>query len=138
MALTESEIEQRLKKLEDYGFLVLKLTTPGNSGVMDRMILWPTWAPAPPEFVEVKRPNQRPRPLQEATAENWLARGCVVNPYVDSYTKVDKMVRLMLIAAVRRYERNITNALVPLPEHIKLAYNAALRIERLNDGVSYL
>ena len=69
-------IEQRLCKNIDG--LALKFTSPGNVGVPDRIIL----RPIPEEhreivaryveFVEVKRPGERPRPKQQW----WLDRLC--------------------------------------------------------------
>ncbi len=117
--------------LEGYGFKVPKLVLPGYAGAPDRLILWPTWSPAPPEVVELKRPGKDARPLQEAVGKDWLARGVVVNPVVDTIPKAAHMIRLMLITAVRRYQRNITNALRPLPEHIMSAYRDACAIEKM-------
>ena len=45
------------------GGLCLKFTSPGWSGAPDRLVLFPEGKMA---FVEVKRPGERPRPLQEA------------------------------------------------------------------------
>lgn len=94
--MLESVVEQRLKQLERHGFAVYKLRTPGKSGVMDRMILWPKYAPRPPTFVELKRPGKEPRPLQAAVADDWTARGADVREYCDTVEKVatlmDKLV----------------------------------------------
>lgn len=90
--MKEAPVEKRLKqKLEPFGFEVLKLTTPGTSHVMDRMIRMPTWSPAPPAFVEVKRPGEEPRPAQDYTAQQWKRAGCDVREYVDTYEKVDAL-----------------------------------------------
>jgi hypothetical protein len=43
--MKEAVVEGRLKRLERSGFKVLKLRTPGYNGAMDRLILWPTYAP---------------------------------------------------------------------------------------------
>lgn len=77
--ILESVVETTLKtRLNDYGFLVYKLYTPGHTGVMDRMILRPRYSPGPPMFVEVKRPGKKLRPLQRAVGEDWARRGCRV------------------------------------------------------------
>lgn len=77
--INESDIEKRLvERLSDYGFKVLKLYTPGNTGTMDRMILRPRYSPGPPRFVELKRPGKKLRKLQAAIAIDWTARGCEV------------------------------------------------------------
>jgi hypothetical protein len=53
--MTEKQLEQKLKKeVEKLGGLCLKLTTPGFTGIPDRLVLLPggkVW------FVEVKSPN---------------------------------------------------------------------------------
>jgi hypothetical protein len=77
--ILESVVETTLKtRLNDYGFLVYKLYTPGHTGVMDRMIIRPRYSPGPPMFVEVKRPGKKLRPLQQAVGEDWMRRGCRV------------------------------------------------------------
>jgi hypothetical protein len=92
----EKVVEARLKRLERHGFAVYKLRTPGRSGVMDRMILWPKYAPRPPTFVELKRPGEEPRPLQVAVAEDWRARGCDVRQYCDTIEKVDALIEKLV------------------------------------------
>ena len=80
--LLESEIERNLvRRLNEYGFKVFKLHTPGHTGVMDRMILRPRYSPGPPMFVEIKRGGKNLRAKQAAIGEDWKMRGCVVlNP----------------------------------------------------------
>jgi hypothetical protein len=88
----ETDIEKRLKhRLEDYGFKVLKLTTPGRIGVMDRIILRPKYSPGPPMFVELKQAKKRLRPLQEAIADDWAARGCIILPPCIGMEAVEKL-----------------------------------------------
>lgn len=94
--MKEHVVEARLKRLERYGFRVLKLQTPGHNGVMDRMIIWPKYAPRPPSFVECKRPGEEPRPLQVFVAEDWKARGIDVRPFVDTVEKADALVERMI------------------------------------------
>jgi hypothetical protein len=101
--MLEGVVEQRLKRLERYGFAVYKLRTPGKSGVMDRMILWPKYAPRPPSFLEVKRPGEVPRPLQVAVANDWKARGCDVRDYCDSVEAIDALCD-QLVAELERYK----------------------------------
>lgn len=95
--MREKPVEQRLRRnLEKYGFLVLKLETPGHVGTPDRMILRPSWSPGPPWFVEIKRPGEKPRRQQELVAQQWIQRGAKVLPYIDSYETVDKTVEYCL------------------------------------------
>lgn len=75
----ENDIETLFREnLEDWGFLVLKLKTPGRTGCMDRMILRPKYSPGAPLFVELKRSGKDLRPLQAAIADDWKARGVEV------------------------------------------------------------
>ena len=60
--MLEKEIEQKLKrKVEGKGGLCLKFTSPGWAGAPDRICLWPGGRVS---FYEIKRPGERPRPLQ--------------------------------------------------------------------------
>ena len=91
--MRESVIEARLKKLEQYGFKVIKLRTPGVNGVPDRMILRPVYAPGSPYFVEIKAPGKTERALQEAVREDWKRRGMIVLSMCDTIEKVDALVQ---------------------------------------------
>jgi hypothetical protein len=91
--MKEAPVEQRLvDKLTGNGFKVLKLTTPGTAGSMDRLVLRPKWSPGAPWFVECKRPGKHERRLQEVVRDDWRARGCNVWPCVDTYELVDQFV----------------------------------------------
>jgi hypothetical protein len=62
--MREKSIEQKLAAaVRDAGGVALKFTSPGCSGMPDRLVLLPTGRIA---FVEVKRHGEQPRPLQEA------------------------------------------------------------------------
>lgn len=92
----ETVIERQLKsKLESRGFKVLKLYTPGETGAMDRIILRPKYWPGEPMFVELKRPGKHPRPLQEAKAADWRARGVKVLAPINSLEKVNELVDML-------------------------------------------
>lgn len=123
LGMKEDKVERALVDgLEPYGFKVYKLTTPGRSGVMDRMILWPKWSPAPPSFVELKRPGKEPRALQAAVADDWLCRGADVREYCDTHKKVYELCDTLLCGAVRRLPVCQQAA---LPTHILTAFNHA-------------
>jgi hypothetical protein len=94
--MLEAQVERRLKRLEAYGFKVLKFRTPGYNGVMDRLILWPKSNPKPPTVVELKRPGKEPRLLQERVAIDWRQRGVDVRDYCDTIEKVDKLILELL------------------------------------------
>jgi hypothetical protein len=120
--MLESKVESTLKRLEKYGFSVLKLRTPGFSGVMDRMILAPHWSPCPAVFVELKAPGKSERALQEAVREDWVKRGCDVRPMCDTVEKANALVDVLLIEAVEGHKRTLCK----LPVHIIKDYLAAL------------
>lgn len=100
--MLEAYVEAYTKQLKGFGFEVLKLSTPGNSGAMDRLILMPKWSPAPPVFVEIKRPGKKERPLQAARRDNWRARGCDVRPMCDTPEKVYALVQTLVWEAEQR------------------------------------
>lgn len=61
--IREKDVEQALiRAVRKSGGMCLKLISPGMDGVPDRLCLWPHGEVA---FAEVKKPGQRPRPLQE-------------------------------------------------------------------------
>ena len=119
--MLEKVVEKALKRLETYGFKVLKLRTPGVNGVMDRMILAPLWSPTAPVFVEIKRPGKAERALQAAMRDDWRARGCTVADACDTIEDVEALCARLLIDAVLR---------VPLSQRYRLP-------EHINEGVRW-
>jgi hypothetical protein len=97
--MLEKTVEQRLKKLENVGFRVLKLRTPGYTGTPDRMILWPLWAPRAPTVVEAKRPKKENRREQEHVQRIWSARGVDVRPTVSTVEEADTLVAALMAEA---------------------------------------
>ena len=60
--MRERDIERKLvERVKKEGGMCLKLTSPGNSGVPDRLCLLPGGGIA---FIELKAPGKKPRPLQ--------------------------------------------------------------------------
>jgi Holliday junction resolvase len=60
--MTEQQIQSKLiKKLESDGYYVIKLSVTNKTGIPD-LIAIPKNSDV--EFIEVKRPGQKPRPLQ--------------------------------------------------------------------------
>lgn len=129
--MLEKVVEAALKKLEAYGFKVLKLRTPGVNGVMDRMILAPSWSPAPPVFVELKRPGKSERALQAAMRDDWRARGCNVADACDTIEDVEQLCAQLVINAVLRVPLHMRYR---LPEHINAGVRWADKI--LNTGLT--
>jgi len=100
--ILETDIEQGLReRLEEFGFKVLKLYTPGHTGAMDRMILRPRYSPGPPMFVELKRRGKKLRPLQAAIGEDWKKRGCeVLEPILgiaDMTERVSELIDMVIL-----------------------------------------
>ncbi|MDO5049984.1 MAG: VRR-NUC domain-containing protein [Actinomycetaceae bacterium] len=61
--ITERDVEKALTQaVKRRGGVAYKFTSPGLSGVPDRLILLPH---RPAAFIEVKAPGQKPRPLQQ-------------------------------------------------------------------------
>jgi hypothetical protein len=98
----ESDIERKLKQLlEDEGFKVLKLYTPGHTGVMDRMILRPKYSPGAPMFVELKKDGKKLRPLQIAIGSDWIQRGCkVLRPITTMHECIQQCEELIRLVAI--------------------------------------
>lgn len=62
--MKEKTVEASLvKEVKKAGGICLKFISPGWNGVPDRIVLLPGGRMA---FVEVKRPGEKPRPLQES------------------------------------------------------------------------
>ncbi len=62
MAELESKIQARIiKRLEAQGYYVVKLILTNKNGIPDLLLL----KDGKVSFVEVKRPGEKPRPLQE-------------------------------------------------------------------------
>lgn len=116
----EVTVESTVKWLEQFGFLVLKLTTPAYNGVMDRMILWPQWSPHPPTFVEFKAPNKKPRKLQNVVAAEWSMRGCDVRAYIDTVERAKSFARDLMWNALMDVP---VDERVELPLHIREEYH---------------
>ena len=90
--MKESQIEA---KIRDYararGCLCWKFVSPGNPGVPDRIIISPTGAVL---FMEIKRPGEKPRPLQtyrlnELTRRQ--VRACCVDNLSDAIRRIDAL-----------------------------------------------
>lgn len=68
------------------GGLAVKHVSPGRAGDPDRLVAIPRTRPCPAcgsaatvALIEVKRPGQRPRPLQEARMAQWAGLGVRVS-----------------------------------------------------------
>ena len=88
--MREKEIEQRLvREVKKQGGICPKFVSPGFDGMPDRLLLLPHGRFA---FVEVKAPNQKPRPLQ--LSRHRLLRRLGFRVYVlDALEDIDKIIK---------------------------------------------
>ena len=87
--MREKKIEQKLvTAVKKHGGLCPKFVSPGFDGMPDRLLLLPHGRFA---FVEVKAPNQKPRPLQ--LSRHRLLRRLGFQVYVlDALEDIDKII----------------------------------------------
>lgn len=72
-AVTERDVEARFVRCADRcGGWALKLVSPGNAGMPDRLAVMPDGSM---RLVEIKAPGRRPRPLQERMFSRLAAKG---------------------------------------------------------------
>jgi hypothetical protein len=96
--MRESKVESHLvKSVEKLGGMAEKFKSPGRRNVPDRIISWPADIqpsnayPAVVEFVECKRPGEKPTPAQHRDHERRRAMGFRVI-VVDSIEAVDAYI----------------------------------------------
>ena len=86
--MLEREVESHLlARCRQMGFLCMKFTSPGQSGVPDRVVVTPMGT----VFVETKRPGGKVRRLQEVVIEKMRRAGAEVH-VVNSVVGVDELV----------------------------------------------
>lgn len=88
--MREKKIEQKLvTAVKKHGGICPKFVSPGFDGMPDRLLLLPHGRFA---FVEVKAPNQKPRPLQ--LSRHRLLRRLGFRVYVlDALENIDKIIK---------------------------------------------
>ena len=88
--MREKKIEQELvTAVKKHGGICPKFVSPGFDGMPDRLLLLPHRRFA---FVEVKAPNQKPRPLQ--LSRHRLLRRLGFRVYVlDALEDIDKIIK---------------------------------------------
>ena len=88
--MREKKIEQKLvTAVKKHGGICPKFVSPGFDGMPDRLLLLPHGRFA---FVEVKAPNQKPRPLQ--LSRHKLLRRLGFQVYVlDALEDIDKIIK---------------------------------------------
>lgn len=91
MGKPEGIIENYLKtQAEKQGFLCLKFTSPGTSGVPDRVLI----GYGHTIFVETKRTGGTLRKLQEKITEKMVNHGATVY-VIDTKQDVDRLLQLL-------------------------------------------
>ncbi|WP_296813849.1 VRR-NUC domain-containing protein [uncultured Megasphaera sp.] len=88
----ERNIERKLVQgVKAMGGIAYKWVSPGNTGVPDRIVIFPDGRI---EFVELKTETNKPTPLQLAQMRKLMSRNCTVyvlsgmqavNEYLDSH-----------------------------------------------------
>lgn len=90
--MLEKEVEKYLKtNIERIGGKCLKFVSPGNNGVPDRLVLL---SGGRSFFVEVKRPGEKPRKLQEKVIRDLKGMGHAVH-VVDSKEEVADLIEYL-------------------------------------------
>ena len=92
--MKESPVETRLiQEVKKIGGLCKKWVCPGWSGVPDRIILLPQGQVC---FVELKATDKKERRLQELRHKQLRDMGFKVYGTVDSYEKIDQIIKDIL------------------------------------------
>ncbi len=87
--MKESRIERELtRRIEAIGGSCFKWVSPGNRGVPDRIVIYQSEV----ILVELKRPGEKLRPLQEYQRRKFSELGVVVE-VIDSMEGVDEFVQ---------------------------------------------
>lgn len=87
--LIESYLREQVKAA---GGIAYKWTSPGNSGVPDRIVILPGGRAL---FVELKAPGGKPTKLQMVQHKRLRALGCDVR-VIDSKEQVDEMLQELI------------------------------------------
>ena len=69
---------ERIKQLEEEGYYVIRLLLTNKNGIPDLIAIPPNSGVL---FVEVKKPNRTPDPLQEYRMKELQEHGCKVEVY---------------------------------------------------------
>lgn len=86
----EKDIEKYLRKsIKQAGGECLKWVSPGTTGVPDRIVICPDGRIV---FVELKRPFEKPRPVQRVVLRRLYHLGCRV-VVIDNRKSVEGFVR---------------------------------------------
>jgi hypothetical protein len=88
LKMLERDVEQALvKRIKALGGECEKFTSPAKRSVPDRLVMLPCGRV---EFVECKRPGEKPTEKQKRDHERRRALGCVVH-VIDSLEAIDRV-----------------------------------------------
>ena len=87
--MLERNVEKALvREVRKHGGIAPKLTSPGTAGMPDRIIILPGGKIA---FVELKRPGQKPRPIQTRQMDRLTQLGCMVRT-IDHPNQIQELI----------------------------------------------
>mgnify|MGYP001758873827 CR=1 FL=1 len=87
--MLERTIEQTLvRETKKAGGIAPKLTSPGTAGMPDRLLILPHGKIC---FVELKRPGQKPRPIQVRQMGRLTQLGCMVRT-IDHPNQIQNLI----------------------------------------------
>jgi Holliday junction resolvase len=77
--MKEADIQsKKMKQLEEEGYYVIKLIRTNKNGIPDIIAIPPG---VPVKFIEVKKPGENPRPLQEYRMKELRSYGFITEVY---------------------------------------------------------
>ena len=87
--MLERQVEQALvRAVRKHGGIAPKFTSPGTVGMPDRIIILPEGRIC---FVELKRPGQKPRPIQIRQMDRLTQLGCMVRT-IDHPNQIQELI----------------------------------------------
>lgn len=102
--MREKEIEEYLvKHVRQCGGKAYKFLSPGNSGVPDRLVVFPNGVIA---FIELKAPGEKTRPVQDHEINRLRRFGHLV-AILDSKAKIDSYVKVLTQESARRGAKTV-------------------------------
>ena len=89
--MLEKDVEKYFnKRIEEIGGLTMKFVSPNKNGVPDRIVLFS----GDVHFVELKKPGEKPRPLQVKVHKEFEEQGIPVTT-IDTKEGVDDFVKMI-------------------------------------------
>lgn len=87
--MLERQVEQALvSAVKKTGGIAPKFTSPGTAGMPDRLVILPEGKVC---FVELKRPGQKPRPIQTRQMDRLTQLGCMVRT-IDHPNQIQELI----------------------------------------------